>query len=884
MTLALFSAAEASDSASATGSSDRGVAFRWRVWTSRVSSLWSVWKDQAAKRSVPSAAQRTAHAVAPPEIVEMGDRLAHREEALLQVERAAEQHRHHLRGRHRRAGRGDRLLQARPAARRDARAAARRAAGCRGTAARATAAPARRRAAPRTRRASRRKRPSGSPSGSRRPHADVGADLRQQHVAGDQDVARRGEQRRVLRRMAVADDDLPRACRRRSTRRRRAMRSNDGGALRHAAPVVVAARRERARRPSSAMPCARNSAQVSARAVRGALVDDRVRGQELAVRHRHRAAEALRQPRGVAEVVGMAVRGDDARERACRRIVVGEMRLPQRARRRVAVAAVDQRPAVVFLEQPQVDVVERERQRHAQPVNAGRDVDGRARRRRRGERVVEDGGMRGGHGGTASGQTGMVSWTGSRTLAAARHSVCDRMPAATRKPLRDARPRAHLLDLRPRARVRAHHARHPLLRGRGHARARSGAAAPAIYRERERVRLKLILRGKRLGFSLLEIRELLDLYEVGRNERAQLAMFIEMLGERRARLLQQKEDIDAVLAEIDGVERDCRRRLEGRARQGRRPGGAPPDDASRRSAQLIDVYVNVIQNTEGPCSPDHDWRVGLPEERRSRCPCHLHSRRCRLRGARARELRPAGRDDADRRAARRGRARLLRDRAGAAARSRRSSTATCMRASSVRSSIRPAAMRASRCFPADSSVLTVEFKLNLLAPAEGERLIAEGFVVKPGRTLVDHPRRSPRGARRHAHAGRAHAADADGDARQAGCVSPQAVNAQLSQERPCSTFHRCPFITARRSTCCARRCSSSPRTRSRRAPRRSTTRTSFRPTCGARWATSGCSASPSRRNTAAPRWATSRIASRWRRSRARRRRSGCPTARTRTCA
>ena len=39
-------------------------------------------------------------------------------------------------------------------------------------------------------------------------------------------------------------------------------------------------------------------------------------------------------------------------------------------------------------------------------------------------------------------------------------------------------------------------------------------------------------------------------------------------------------------------------------------------------------------------------------------------------------------------------------------------------------------------FPAESSVLTVEFKVNLLAPAAGERLIAEGFVVKPGRTLV----------------------------------------------------------------------------------------------------------------------------------------------------
>ena len=77
--------------------------------------------------------------------------------------------------------------------------------------------------------------------------------------------------------------------------------------------------------------------------------------------------------------------------------------------------------------------------------------------------------------------------------------------------------------------------------------------------------------------SLSEIRELLDLYEVGRNERAQLAKFLDVLVDRRARLLQQKEDIDAVLAEIDGVERECRRRLKdegapraGPARAGRR--------------------------------------------------------------------------------------------------------------------------------------------------------------------------------------------------------------------------------------------------------------------------------------------------------------------------
>ena len=96
-----------------------------------------------------------------------------------------------------------------------------------------------------------------------------------------------------------------------------------------------------------------------------------------------------------------------------------------------------------------------------------------------------------------------------------------------------------------------------------------------IYGERERVRIKLILRGKRLGLALSEIRELLDLYEVAHNERAQLSKFLTLLEDRRARLLQQKEDIDAVLAEIDGIERDCRRRLKAQVGGGNGRGRAP---------------------------------------------------------------------------------------------------------------------------------------------------------------------------------------------------------------------------------------------------------------------------------------------------------------------
>ena len=118
------------------------------------------------------------------------------------------------------------------------------------------------------------------------------------------------------------------------------------------------------------------------------------------------------------------------------------------------------------------------------------------------------------------------------------------------------------------------------------------AGRSRVYGERERVRIKLILRGKRLGLSLSEIGELLDLYEVARNERAQLAKFVALLDERRGRLLQQKEDIDAVLAEIDGIERECRRRLRDAAPGGASPrgrkAGAPAGAKAARAAKALD--------------------------------------------------------------------------------------------------------------------------------------------------------------------------------------------------------------------------------------------------------------------------------------------------------
>lgn len=78
-----------------------------------------------------------------------------------------------------------------------------------------------------------------------------------------------------------------------------------------------------------------------------------------------------------------------------------------------------------------------------------------------------------------------------------------------------------------------------------------------IYTPRDRVRLRLIMRGKRLGFSLDEIREMIDLYDVGPGEIAQLRLFIAKIRERRDLLEQQKQDIAVLLAEMDGIEEQC---------------------------------------------------------------------------------------------------------------------------------------------------------------------------------------------------------------------------------------------------------------------------------------------------------------------------------------
>ena len=82
-----------------------------------------------------------------------------------------------------------------------------------------------------------------------------------------------------------------------------------------------------------------------------------------------------------------------------------------------------------------------------------------------------------------------------------------------------------------------------------------------IFRARDRVRLALILRGKRLGFSLDEIATIVDMYDAAPGEAGQLRYLLAQIETRRAELDQRRRDIEATLAELAEVEARCREDL-----------------------------------------------------------------------------------------------------------------------------------------------------------------------------------------------------------------------------------------------------------------------------------------------------------------------------------
>lgn len=82
-----------------------------------------------------------------------------------------------------------------------------------------------------------------------------------------------------------------------------------------------------------------------------------------------------------------------------------------------------------------------------------------------------------------------------------------------------------------------------------------------VYSRRDRTRLKLTLRGKRIGMTLDEIREVFDLYDQSHGEERQLERYLNILEEKRAALLRQRKDLNDALAELEESARRCRATL-----------------------------------------------------------------------------------------------------------------------------------------------------------------------------------------------------------------------------------------------------------------------------------------------------------------------------------
>lgn len=78
-----------------------------------------------------------------------------------------------------------------------------------------------------------------------------------------------------------------------------------------------------------------------------------------------------------------------------------------------------------------------------------------------------------------------------------------------------------------------------------------------IYSPKDRVRLKLVLRGKRLGFSLAETKNIFDLYDNEDTGEKQLATMLEMISDKKQQLAQQLIDINAVIDELNELEQNC---------------------------------------------------------------------------------------------------------------------------------------------------------------------------------------------------------------------------------------------------------------------------------------------------------------------------------------
>lgn len=223
--------------------------------------------------------------------------------------------------------------------------------------------------------------------------ADVGADARQHHVAGDQHAERRAVQRDVLGRVPVAGDAAPVVvadAQRQAVDQPAVLRRH----RRHQARVVAGARTHLRHRVGVDQPMRGEERRRAVTAEAGGRLAADARRVVVGRADPQPRTPALGQPVRQPDVVGVHVRDDHAQHRQ-RVEPLREHTLPGVARRVAGDAAVDDGPAFAAVvgavaQQPEVDVVERERQPHAHPTQPRRDLEHRAGRRHRvGQRVVQ---------------------------------------------------------------------------------------------------------------------------------------------------------------------------------------------------------------------------------------------------------------------------------------------------------------------------------------------------------------------------------------------------------------------------------------------------------------------------------------------------------------
>ena len=100
-----------------------------------------------------------------------------------------------------------------------------------------------------------------------------------------------------------------------------------------------------------------------------------------------------------------------------------------------------------------------------------------------------------------------------------------------------------------------------------------------IYSTADRARIRLILRGKRIGLSLAESMEIINMYNPGESDAAQLDSLLERIAERRAALERQRQDLDDMLGALDEVEGLCRK---ARGKTGNKPSRTYTPGAGRK--------------------------------------------------------------------------------------------------------------------------------------------------------------------------------------------------------------------------------------------------------------------------------------------------------------